>query len=179
MKNININLKRVSKISSSISLLVLLGTGLAVADNLVVSKGASDRVPISSGIKKIIISNPMVVDAKPSNDGQSIVVSGLSEGNSEIRVERLVGADVVTNVVVQTDNAQTLAEIKELLTDVEGLEVKVLGNKIVLKGNILTKSDYDKVTKVVGAYSSSILNMSTFDRTEMNKYVEEAIVKDI
>ena len=59
------------------------------------------------------------------------------------------------------------------------MDIKIIGDKIVIKGNILTKSDYDKVNKVMEAYSSVILNMSTFDRSQMNKYVEEAILQDI
>jgi pilus assembly protein CpaC len=82
-------------------------------------------------------------------------------------------------VIVRDNLNETMAEIKELLSDVEGLDIKILGNKIVFKGNLLTKSDYDKVGRVVAAYPMVILNMSKFDRAEMNKYVEEAILKDI
>ena len=40
------------------------------------------------------------------------------------------------------------------MCDVEGLNISVIGDKIVLKGNILTKKDYDNVAKVVDAYSA-------------------------
>ena len=112
-------------------------------------------------------------------DGQSVLVSGLAEGNSELRIERLQGTDLVTNVVVRADLNGMLDQVKTLLSDVEGLDITIVGDKIVLKGNILTKSDYDKVSKVVGAYSGVILNLSTFDRSSMNQYVEQAIMQDI
>jgi len=157
----------------------VLGAAIIVrADDLIVFKGSSVRVAVD-GIQKITIANPAIIDAKPAMDGQSVLVSGLAEGNSELRIERLQGAELVTNVVVRSDVAQMLDQIKQLLSDVEGLNITVVGNKIVLQGNIITKSDYDKVTKVVGAYSSIILNMSTFDVSGMNKYVEQAILQDI
>jgi len=65
------------------------------------------------------------------------------------------------------------------LSDVEGLSIKIVGDKIVLSGSILTTSDFEKVNKVVGVYSNYILNLSTFDRSQMNQYVEQAILKDI
>jgi pilus assembly protein CpaC len=156
----------------------VLFAAAARADDLVVYKGASVQLSVS-GIKKISISDPQVVDVKLSDDGQSVNVTGLAEGRSELRIARTSGDDFVTNAVVRADLSQAASEIKDLLSDVEGLEIKSVGNKIVLKGNILTRSDYDKVTKVVTAYPNIILNLSTFDRSEMNKYVEEAILKDI
>jgi len=149
------------------------------ADSITVLKGTSVSIPVPDGIRKIITANPNIVDARPSDDGKGVLVSGLEAGTSEVRIQQLQGADLVDNVVVSDNLNQTLVEVKDLLSDVEGLDMKVLGNKIVFKGNILTKSDFDKVTKIVNAYPGSILNMTTFDRSGMNKYVEEAILKDI
>jgi len=160
-------------------LLCIWGAAMvAQADDLVILKGSSARVA-ADGIQKVTVANPAIIDAKPAMDGQSVLVSGLSEGSSELRIQRLQGAELVTNVVVRSDVTQMLDQIKQLLSDVEGVNISVVGNKIVLQGNILTKSDYDKVAKVVGAYSSVILNMSTFDVSGMNKYVEQAILQDI
>jgi pilus assembly protein CpaC len=160
-------------------LLVCLALATAQADDVVVLKGASAKVPVAQGVRKIIVANPAVINAQPADDGQAVLVSGLSEGNSELRVECLQGPDLVENVVVRSDLKQMADEISQLLSDVDGLEIKTIGNKIVLKGNILTKSDYEKVNKVVEAYPSVILNMSKFDRSAMNKYVEAAILQDI
>ncbi len=163
-----------------LALLLCIGGTVMVAqaDDLIILKGSSARVA-ADGIQKVTVANPAIIDAKPAMDGQSVLVSGLSEGSSELRIQRLQGAELVTNVVVRSDVTQMLGQIKQLLSDVEGVNISVVGNKIVLQGNILTKSDYDKVAKVVGAYSSVILNMSTFDVSGMNKYVEQAILQDI
>jgi pilus assembly protein CpaC len=178
MKTIKTSMQRSLKQTFALFLCVLGAAMIAQADDLIVFKGSSVRVAVG-GIQKITIANPAIIDAKPATDGQSVLVSGLAEGNSELRIATLQGSELVTNVVVRSDVAQMLDEIKQLLSDVEGLNITVVGNKIVLQGNIITKSDYDKVTKVVGAYSSIILNMSTFDVSGMNKYVEQAILQDI
>ncbi len=155
-----------------------LGNGQASAEELSVAKGSSARISVES-FRRIIVANPAIIDARPSDDGRSIVVSGLSEGQSELRIERLQGPDVIYRVSVRADLQELMTQIQDLLSDVEGLEIKVVGDKIVLKGNVLTKSGYEKVSQVVGAYSGVILNMAKLDRTAMNKYVEAAILKDI
>ena len=48
----------------------------------------------------------------------------------------------MTNVVVRTDLNETLTQVQDLLGDVEGLTIKVVGNKIVLEGQILTGADW-------------------------------------
>ena len=179
MQNIRINSPVCIKMLFALVFSICFASTVAFADDVFVLKGSSAQIPVPDGIKKITVANPSVLDARPSDDGLSVLVNGLAIGTSELRIQKNQGADVVDNVVVQDNLNQAMAEIKDLLSDVEGLEVKTLGNKILLKGNILTKSDYDKVTRVISAYPSVILNMSKFDRSAMNKYVEEAILKDI
>jgi len=154
------------------------GAMIVQADDLVILKGSSARVAVD-GIRKVTVANPAVIDAKPALDGQSVLVSGLAEGNSELRIERLQGLELVTNVVVRSDLNQMLDQVKELLSDVEGLDVKILGNKIILKGKIITKSDNDKVNKVLAAYSGVILNMATFDTSATAHAYEQAILQEI
>ncbi len=164
---------------------LVLCMGLAVfgaslqAEEVIVLKGSTGRIPVAEGIKKISVANPTVADARPEADGRVVLVQGLAEGATDLRVERLQGGDVTFKVLVKSDLSELVAQIKELLSEVDGLEVKVVGNKIVLKGNVLTKSDYDRVMKVAEAYASVILNMAKLDRTEMSKFVEEAILRDI
>ena len=162
-------------------LITLLGClALSVrADDLVVLKGTTAKLDVAEGIRKIDIGSPSVIEARPADDGRSVVINGVAEGTSELRIEKLQGADFVTNVVVRTDLNETLVQVQDLLSDVEGLSIKTVGNKIVLEGQILTGADYDRVNKVSGMFPSTVVNLSTFDRTQMNKYVEQAIMKDI
>ena len=178
MKTIRMDMLAGLKHTLILSLCVWGGAMVAQADDLIVLKGSSARVAVD-GIRKVTVANPAVIDAKPALDGQSVLVSGIGEGNSELRIERLQGAELITNVVVRSDLNQMFDQIKELLSDVEGLDMKIIGNKIVLKGKILTKSDNEKVTKVVTAYSSVILNMSTFDTSGMSHAYEQAILQEI
>ena len=178
MKTMPIDMFNQTRKLLALSLCVWGVAMIAQADDLVVLKGASERVAVD-GIRRVTVANPAIIDAKPALDGQSVLVTGISEGNSELRIERLQGAELVTNVVVRSDLNQMLDQVKELLSDVEGLEIKIMGNKILLKGKILTRSDNEKVNKVISAYSSVILNMSAFDTSATAHAYEQAILQEI
>jgi Flp pilus assembly secretin CpaC len=177
MKQLQTN--RFSKLFGILILSAFCGAMSARADDLVLLQGTTAKLGVAEGIKKIDVANPAVIDARPSDDGLSVIVSGVATGTSELRIEKLQGSDLITNVVVQVDLNQTMAQMQSLLTDVEGLNISILGNKIVLQGSILTGSDYEKVNKVAAIYGESVVNLTTFDKTQMNKYVEQAILKDI
>jgi Flp pilus assembly secretin CpaC len=168
-----------TKLFGILILSAFCGSLSARADDLVILQGTTAKVGVSEGIKKIDVGNPSVIDARPSDDGLSVIVNGTAIGTSELRVEKLQGSDLITNVVVRIDLNEMLTQVQSLLSDVEGLNISILGNKIVLQGSILTDTDYEKVNKVVGMFAGTVVNMATFDKTQMNKYIEQAISKDI
>lgn len=160
--------------------LITLGlTTLAVkADEITVAKGASTKVTVAEGVKRITIANPNIIDAKPAEDGRAVTVSGLAEGSSALTIETVAGGTVAHRIIVRADLQGMLEEIKELLGDVEGLDVKMVGNKIVFKGEVATMSGYEKVKKVAAAYAGVILDMSGISK-DINKNRADAILRDI
>jgi pilus assembly protein CpaC len=157
----------------------LLASFFARGEDAVVLKGSSTQIAVPEGIRKISIANPALVEARPAEDGRSLTVNGLNEGTTEVRVDRLQGSELVYKVTVRADLQRVADEIKELLTDIEGLEVKVAANKVVLKGDIVTKKGYDRVRQVANAYSGAVMNLTEFDQTAIESLVEKAIVGDI
>ncbi len=151
----------------------------ASAANLQLAQGSSQKVDVPNGVKKITVSNPSIVDATPGADGKSITVSAIGDGSSEIRIEQQSGADMVVMVRTLADIKGMADEIKQLLADVEGLNVKQIGNKIVLDGKLITKASFDRVQQVADAYSGLVLNLAKLDRGELNEYVAKAIMNDI
>jgi Flp pilus assembly secretin CpaC len=72
-----------------------------------------------------------------------------------------------------------LTEVQSLLSDVEGVTASIVGDRIILQGSIMTSSDNDKVNRVTAIYGGVIVNMTTFDHSQMNTFMEQAILKDI
>jgi Flp pilus assembly secretin CpaC len=148
-------------------------------EELTVVKGSSATIAVPDGIRKLIIGSPTVITAGPQEDGKAALVVGLAAGSSELRIQRLQGLDLVYNVAVRPDSVGPVGQIEELLSDVRGLEIKTVGNKVVLEGKIKTQADCEKVKKVEAAYAGMILNLATFDQPGMTEAVKNAIFKDL
>ena len=164
-------------------MLLLLCGGLFVpglmAEDLIVIKGSTTKIAVPAGIRKVIIGNETNIAAGPQDDGRAVLVVGLAEGSSDLRIERLQGADLVYNVAVRPDSQGTLGQIKELLSDVVGLQIKAVGGRIVLEGKVGTQADWEKVKKVEAAYGAAIIDLATLDQAEMARVVKAAILRDL
>ncbi|MDA0322179.1 MAG: pilus assembly protein N-terminal domain-containing protein [Verrucomicrobia bacterium] len=158
---------------------VLASVSITAAQAVKLVPGSTHKIDIPVGVAKIMVANPDVIDAQPTGDGNGVLVTGKKPGTSELRVARLEGEDAVYNVSVVEDLSSMAAQIEELLGSVEGLKVSQVGDKVVLDGNLLTKSDHDRVTKVAEAYRGLILPLYKLDRSDLNKFVAEAIKRDI
>jgi pilus assembly protein CpaC len=127
--------------------------GEGTAKTLALTRGGSTRINVEEGIKRVVVGNDKVVDARPDAEAKSVLVTALAEGSSELRLERLRGGELVYRVLVRADLQGIYDEIQQLLGEVEGLEVKLLGDKILFKGRILTKADSEKVRRIADAYA--------------------------
>jgi pilus assembly protein CpaC len=157
----------------------LFGLAAPHGEETTVLKGTSTQISVPEGVRKISVTNPAFLEARPAEDGKAVMINGLNEGTTEVRIERMQGGELVYKVSVRADLQRVAEEIKELLSDIEGLEVKVAANKVVLKGDIVTKKGFDRVRQVSNAYSGAVMNLTEFDQTAIESLVEKAIIGDI
>ncbi|MFT5126316.1 MAG: Flp pilus assembly secretin CpaC, partial [Verrucomicrobiales bacterium] len=153
-------------------------TAVGFAESLSLAPNTSHTVSIPEGVKKIIISNTGVLNASVDSTGRQVVVIATSAGNTELRIQRLEGADYVAQVAVVLDIKPIAAQIQTLLSDVEGLEVQVVGNKIIFKGDIILKRHWDLKEQVKSAYAGMILDLTRISDS-VNKILAEKITSEI
>jgi len=142
-------------------------------------KGGSMKLPVPDGVSRVVIGNDKMIDARPGTDGLSVLVSGLSEGTSELRIARNQGEELSYRVSVRADLQETLKVIRTLLEDVEGVDVGMLNDKILLNGTILTVPDVQKVREIADAYPGLVLNIAKLDQRRIYKFLEEEVQKDL
>src|ERR1700678_242327 len=87
-------------------LFLLLGcAGLAASglrgQDLSVCKGSTTKVSVTDGIRKLTVGSDKIIDARPQEDGRVALVIGLTEGFSDLRIERLQGPDLIFKVAVR------------------------------------------------------------------------------
>lgn len=88
--------------------------------------------------------------------------------------------------VTREDIGQTIAQLEELLGDIEGLQIKPVGSTIVLDGEILLPKDMVRIIRVVDALKDRdakkknipIKNVATISRITMN-IIAERIEREV
>ncbi len=80
--------------------------------------------------------------------------------------------------VGKTDLQQAATEIQSLLRTVDGIQVKILNNKVVVDGEILVPRDMRRIHDVVQEYkgkSTSLVTLSPLAQNKVAKFIEKEI----
>jgi Flp pilus assembly secretin CpaC len=142
------------------------------------STSSSIKVEVPDGVKKIFISNPNILDARPEEEGRAVLISALAQGKAEVRISRLSLEDLVYQIEVEAELQDLANEVKRMLADVEGLQVKIVGAKIALTGELLTHGDVDKAEKVAAEFVGQVVNLTTVD-SNIGEFMKRALEKEI
>ena len=153
-----------------------LGLFLAVigmVGSLIGAEAKMLRIPLGSltvedvafKIDNISISSPDVVKVEIiSENGRQIRISGLKVGITDVQ---LLGGGMsqVYKVTVNDDLREKLNSLKRDLDAVPELDISMNNGKLVLKGELSSIANQELKNKVVKAYGSYILDLSTFRPT--------------
>ncbi len=81
--------------------------------------------------------------------------------------------------VQKTNYAKVAQEIKALLGDIEGITIKIINNKVVVDGQVLTVRDLNRIIAVVTQYGDKVAsNLATLSPILQRK-IAQAIANDI
>ncbi len=106
------------------------------------------------------------VDADPQS--KRITLVGLKEGTTSLLLRD--GSDLEKRryiiTVTETDQSKTIAELKELLGDVEGLVIDQKGGRVFVGGHIVVPSDIGKVSTVLANYDDVLRMVEMHPQTQ-------------
>jgi len=132
----------------------------------------------------ILESNTNVIKVVPVTIGEKkqLIFKGLAEGNADVTVRDKSGViRILYNVVVaKQDLIRLMDDLKRDLKEVEGIEIRIEGSKIVLSGEVLTPNDYGAVVNVITdkMFADSVSNrivMSAVTLNALAKKIEQDI----
>ena len=97
---------------------------------------------------------------------KEIVFKGMKPGRTTVTIRDNLG-DVrlrYTVVITATGKSNVVAELRELIGDVEGLDIGIKGGKVVVSGEIVVPEDIGRVSKVLASYTEvlSIIELMIF-----------------
>ncbi len=130
----------------------LVGAAAAQESSTITLGVGTQRVISVPGVQRIAIGDPGVADAKPLG-GNQILISGVGEGKTTLLVWKGSGQRASYQIAVRRqDPNEVIAEIRKLLGDIEGVNVRQVGDRIYLDGQAYTTQDADRIEQVVGLY---------------------------
>lgn len=152
----------------------------ALADRRTVrlTKGENKTVDVDFVIpgiedKYLLIGNKQLVQLDLiKGDGTSQLIfkpQGPGETTVTVRDEAGVVRIIFTVRVSGSNLLRQASEIRELLRDIEGIDVRIVGPKIVVDGEVLVPADYGRLLSVITdkAYIDSVLNLTTLSPLAM------------
>jgi pilus assembly protein CpaC len=135
------------------ALLLLLGAPASAEEGGNVALGVgTQKVLTVQGANRVAVGDPQVLDVRALGNNQLLLI-GASEGKTTLLVWKSSGQRVSYLVSVRKqDPNELITEIKKLLGEIEGVNVRMVGDRIYLDGQAYTQSDADRIDQVVGLY---------------------------
>jgi pilus assembly protein CpaC len=155
---------------------------------LLLSTGEDKAVDISfdvAGANGINVGNTQVVAVqlvKLSDTHKQLVFKPLKKGDTTVVVRDPDGTiQLIFNVRVSDSNLlREAAEIRDLLKDIEGIDIRIVGHKIVVDGEVLVPADYARLLAVTldASYAPDVMSLTTLSPIAM-QMLAKRIQQDI
>ena len=125
-------------------------------------------------LKRVSIADPNIADVRVIGNNQ-VMILGKGEGATNLIVWDINDQKTTITIRVLSRDPQVVKkEIQDLLGPIEGIQVKTIGDKVILDGTVLKDTDLERVKKVAEVYQGQVLNFVRVS-PNVNKLVVEQI----
>lgn len=117
---------------------------------------------------KISIGNEQLLRLVVIPQKRQLVFKGLKPGPTSVTIRDNAG-DVRLRYIVRitaTGKSNEVSELRDLIGDVEGLEIGIKGGKVVVSGEIVVPDDIGRVSKVLANYPSVLTLIELSPQTQ-------------
>jgi pilus assembly protein CpaC len=159
---------------------------------------ALKEVDVIVGLEKIItldfvpntiikIANENLVSYQLVPQKKQILLTGIKAGDTTLTVRDLAGDIKVRYLlkVIASDQSRVVVQLKELLGDVEGLEIGIKGDAVYVGGQIVVPSDIGKVVVILEKYPEVLRLVELSPQTQlviarkMQEEMQKSNLKDV
>lgn len=129
----------------------------------------------SYSIGNLTVGDPAIVNFRADRKRKRVTLIPQAPGTTSLFIFDQGGKqrEVLDITVYNTDPQKLLVEIRELLVDIEGIEIKRVGPNIVIDGEVVLPSDLTRIKRVAKT-SKNIINLA-----ELNKNTNALLAKRI
>ncbi len=128
------------------------------------------KVLPANGVKSVSSGNPRIVRIVIPKDQSKIILKAVGAGTTTVTLLKQDGStEEITVNVIAHDPQKIKKEVEQLLAGVEGIEIKVVGDKVIIDGEILTERDNKRIDKVMNLYGNQVVKFAEFNRAYLPK----------
>lgn len=152
--------------------------------SLTLAIGVSKTVEFDFDIGPIHLTDPSLLTRQrvpPTGRVRTLLLVPRSPGYTDMVIHDTNGKPRIKYLVRVTreDLGQVIAELNNLLGDIEGIEIKPLGDRVVIDGEIKLPKDMSRIIRVIDAMKDRdakkavpIRNLATISKVTMNVLAE-------
>ena len=139
-----------------VALLLASTNAFAQAEGGTISLGVGQQKVIQvANVARVAIGEPDVADVKQVGGGNELLITGVGEGRTSLLVWRNNDTRLSWVIVVRKqDPKEVVSEVRALLGDREGIQIRVVGDRVYLDGETITTDDYERVQQITQLYPS-------------------------
>lgn len=131
---------------------------------------------------KIQVGNESILSYQLIPQKREIILKGVKAGKTSMIIRNTVG-DIKARYLVRItadSQSKTIAEIKEFLGDIEGLEINIKGGKVVVEGQLVVPSDIGRISIILDRYPDVIrlIELSPQSQRVIASKMQEEIQKN-
>ncbi len=120
-------------------------------------KIGESRVLQFMDVKKVIISDPSVLDIKVISQDE-IMLNALSSGRTNVSVSHKEGVEEFI-VYVSSSEPKLKVILEKALSEIEGVKVRAVGDRVIVEGEILTQSDAEKFDRIMKGFPDVLISV--------------------
>lgn len=133
----------------------------------------------------VAVGSSKILDFKVFRAKKEIHLIPKSKGVTNLTVRDTNGdlrEDILINITV-SDLSGVATDLQGLLNGIEGIDIKIIGNKIMIDGEILLPSDFNRIAAVVSEYDSKevgvIATLSPVAQKIIATKMEEDLIRSL
>ncbi|HCP47645.1 MAG TPA: hypothetical protein DIU15_16510 [Deltaproteobacteria bacterium] len=134
----------------------------AFAGREIILRVGEEKTIYIGRIRTVSVGNEEVIEVTKHPDGDKIIVFGLKEGYSSLTL-----GTVPYDVTVVGDIEQLRKDIRNLLSDIPGVEVLTSGTKVVIDGIVKRRDDQKRVDAIVESNSGKVYSLVLLDERDI------------
>jgi pilus assembly protein CpaC len=131
----------------------------AETQTLHVLAGKSVVINMEARLKRVLVSNPLAIEATVTSPSQ-LVVTAKAAGSSSLVLWDEEGRSRMLDVLVDLD-VSGLRDSIQLAYPSEPIQVQADGERLIVSGTVSDQDVIDSVLKMAGVYSKSVVNSMT------------------